>query len=90
VELTRNSEIEIDSCEALEILDDILWNLKILYPNSTTFQKFNELICKYHPKGLWIHDIEIASIAISYGVYKVATRNIDDFKRIKEIEVVTL
>lgn len=90
VALTRNTEIKIESDECLAILQDLLSEFQILYPNYKTFQKFEELIRKYRPRGLWIHDLEIASIAIAYEIPVIATNNIDDFKRIEEIEILSL
>ena len=90
VALTRNAEINIESDECLAILNDLLLELQILYPNYKTFQKFEELIRKYRPRGLWIHDLEIASIGIANEITRIATNNIDDFKRIEEIEVQSL
>jgi len=90
VVLTRSKDIKIDAAEALEILESLLMNFKVLYPNKRSFQKFKELIQKYRPRGLWIHDIEIISIALSYGINRILTQNIDDFSRIEEIEIETL
>jgi predicted nucleic acid-binding protein len=47
-----------------------------------TFKIFQDLIQKYNPRGLWIHDVEIASIGIAYGISTIATNNISDFGRI--------
>jgi predicted nucleic acid-binding protein len=53
-----------------------------IYPNPMTFKIFQDLIQKYNPRGLWIHDVEIASIGIAYGISTIATNNISDFGRI--------
>ena len=39
---------------------------------------------------IWIYDIEIVSIGLSYGVSRIVTQNIYDCQRIKEIGVETL
>jgi predicted nucleic acid-binding protein len=53
-----------------------------------SFRKLQELIQLYHPKGLMIHDMEIASIAIVNDVANIATFNWKDFQRVKGIEAV--
>ena len=87
VVLTRNSALEISTTECLNILNAILSDITILYPNRASFNVFQELIRRYNPRGLWIHDIEIASIGLSHGITIIATKNIEDFNRIKEVEV---
>lgn len=87
VVLTRNIEMKLSTTECLEILNGLLVDIHILYPNHMTFRIFERLIQKYNPRGLWIHDLEIASISIAYGITKIATNNISDFGRITEIEI---
>jgi len=90
VVLTRNKEIELSTTECFELLNSLLTDITILYPNPTTFKIFQDLISKYNPRGLWIHDVEIASIGLAYGISTIATNNIADFKRIAEIEVIEI
>ena len=90
VVLTRKAGIDIPVTTCLQILDSLLSNIDILYPDPMTLKTFYDLINKYKPRGLWIHDIEIVSIAISHGISKIVTNNIDDFKRIEEIEIVRI
>jgi len=90
VVLTRNKEINLSTNECLEVLDSILVDIGILYPNPVTLKVFQDLIIKYNPRGLWIHDVEIASIAIANGISRIATKNVADFGPIKEIEVVQI
>ena len=90
VVLTRNKEINISNSEYLELLDDLLIDIDILYPNPMTIKLFYDLIRKYNPRGLWIHDLEIASISIAHGISKIVTNNIVDFKRIDEIEIMQI
>ena len=87
VVLTRNSALELSTIECLNILNAILLDVTILYPNRASLKVFQELIRRYNPRGLWIHDIEIASIGLSHGITTIATKNIEDFNRIKEVEV---
>ena len=90
VVLTRNEEINISTSECLELLNDLIVDIDILYPNSMTIKLFYDLIKKYNPRGLWIHDLEIASISIAHGISKIVTNNIVDFKRIDEIEIMQI
>jgi predicted nucleic acid-binding protein len=90
VVLTRTETIKIDTVKALDILKELISNLKILYPSEDSYQKFVELLEKYSPRGLRIHDFEIISIALASGITQIATHNIDDFKSIKEISITQL
>jgi predicted nucleic acid-binding protein len=49
----------------------------------------SDWIIKYKPKGLLIHDFEIAAIGIANGINRIATFNTEDFKSISEIEAIT-
>lgn len=88
VVLTRGIEITVTVEEALESLEDLMSYLTILYPSKDSFSRFKELLSKYKPKGLKIHDFEIISIGLENGVSKVATINVEDFKGVKEIELI--
>jgi predicted nucleic acid-binding protein len=90
VVLTRNTETDVTTSECLEILTNLLVDVVVLYPTPITLHVFNNLIRKYNPRELWIHDMEIASIAIAHGISVIATNNIADFSRIKEIEVINI
>ena len=73
--------------EALEILSELLTNVRILYPNEQTQLIFYELLKKYKPLGLRIHDYEIASISLANGINKIATENRSDFRNIEEVSI---
>ncbi len=90
VVLTRNGDRGFSTHEYLEVLNSLLIDVNVLYSNPTTFSTFQDLIVKYNPRGLWIHDVEIASISIAYGIPTIVTNNVSDFKRIKEVEVVPI
>ncbi len=90
VVLTRNEEIKLPAAECLEILNNILLDIVVLYPNPMTMKVFQDLIRKHNPRGLWIHDVEIASIGIAHGISVIATNNTADFKRIAELEIVEI
>jgi len=90
VVLTRNDEIKLSAAECLEILNNMLLDIVVLYPNPMTMKVFHDLIRKYNPRGLWIHDVEIASIGIAHGISVIATNNVSDFKRITELEIIEI
>lgn len=71
--------------DALSSTKDFEKILKILYPSKSTFTKFKELLEKYKPTGLKIHDYEIAGISLANNIEQIATFNIKDFKEIKVI-----
>ena len=88
VVLTRSGEVSVSINDALALLDDLLRSFHILYPSKYSANIFKELLFKYKPHGLKIHDFEIVSIGLANGVHKVATINKDDFKNINEIELI--
>lgn len=90
VVLTREEYIKIEVTEVLKILNNLLLNFEILYPNKDTSHKLEGLLKKYKPRGLKIHDFEIISIGLTYGVDRIATQNTSDFKIIKEISIQNL
>lgn len=48
---------------------------------------FLELMERYQPKGLKVHDLEIISIGLAAGIHQIATFNEKDFKAVKEISL---
>jgi|GEM_PF-6526811 len=46
-----------------------------------------DLLRKYQPIGLQIHDFEIVSVGLSNQVSTIATFNEKDFKKVSEIEL---
>jgi len=90
VALTRNSDINISSRECLQCLDSLLFYFDVIYPNQGSFEKFKYLIYKYNPSGLWIHDLEIISIAMEYNILKIATKNLQDFEKVEEVEIIQI
>ena len=76
--------------DALSVVNDIKSSLNILFPTSNSFLIFEELLSKYNPTGLKIHDFEIASIGLSNQISQIATFNIKDFIQINEINLITL
>ncbi len=74
--------------EALHDITEFALYCTILYPTVLSHQKLSELVKKYQPKGLKIHDFEIASIALISDVLSVVTFNRNDFQQITGIEVI--
>lgn len=85
--VTRNTGYDLKIELALEIVNDIIEGIQILYPNQDSLAIFLELMDRYKPTGLKVHDFEIISIGLAAGVDRVATFNEKDFKNIKEISL---
>ena len=83
-----NSSISVE--KALFILNDFQNSFGILYPTEESNVIFIDLLKKYTPHGLKIHDYEIVSIALSNKIKNIATINKKDFERIEEINLVSL
>jgi predicted nucleic acid-binding protein len=73
--------------EALNAIEDITSNLTVLFPSPSSFSIFINLLKKYQPTGLRIHDFEIVSIGLDNGINRIATTNKKDFLTITEIAV---
>ena len=84
---TKGNEPKLAHRDAVSTVENFLIRMKILYPNAISFEIFLELMRKYKPKGLKIHDLEIASIAIANQVNVLASINTKDFAKIKEIKL---
>ena len=88
--VTRNPNISLTTEDALSSVKDYERVLKILYPSKSTFTKLKELLEKYKPTGLKIHDYEIASISLANKIEQIATFNVKDFEGITEIKLIKL
>lgn len=86
--VTKGEAPFLSATEALDDLTEFSSYCEVLYPTPLSFRKLQELIQLYSPKGLRIHDIEIASIAMVNNIAKVATFNRQDFQKIEGMEVV--
>lgn len=73
---------------ALTVVNDFTDIFTILYPTKTSFTFFKEMLQKYKPIGLKIHDLEIVSIGLSNGINRIATFNNKDFQGINEIDLI--
>lgn len=85
--ITKTSGYNLGIETALEIIEEIIEGVEIVYPTRESLAIFLGLMNQYQPKGLKIHDIEIISIGLGNGIQKVATFNTKDFKYVKEISL---
>lgn len=69
--VTKGETPFLTPSEALDDLREFASYCEVLYPTPLTFQKLEELIQRCHPKGLTIHDVEIASIALVNNARKL-------------------
>lgn len=83
-----NSGISIN--EALHVVEKFKTVFTVLYPTEKSNSIFLELLKKYSPLGLKIHDYEIISIALSHKIKSIATVNKKDFESIEEIELIPI
>lgn len=90
VVVTKGLTVSLSVDDALLAVNDFMATIAILYPNEKSFSISRDLIKKYHPTGLRIHDFEIISIGLAHKIKQVATNNISDFKNIKEINLITI
>ena len=75
--------------DALIVFEDFVNVMTILYPNAESFLVFKDLLQKYQPVGLQIHDYEILSIGLTNKVTTIATFNEKDFNKVNEIKLHT-
>jgi predicted nucleic acid-binding protein len=88
--VTRSSGYGLKTEKALEILDEIIQKIQIIYPSQDSLAILLELTRRYQPTGLKIHDFEIISIGLASGIYDVATFNEKDFRAVNEISLLDL
>ncbi len=88
--ITRIPNSNLSMKEALIIIEEFRSIFTILYPTEKSNLIFMELLEKYSPRGLKIHDFEIVSIALSNKIKSIATLNQKDFSGIEEIELVSV
>lgn len=86
--LTRSENISETIDGAIKLLDDLIGYFTVLYPSAASTEMLIELLKKYKPRGLRVHDFEIISIGIVNGVDTIATKNISDFKGISEVQLI--
>ncbi len=88
--VTRSSGYGLKTEKALEILDEIIQKIQIIYPSQDSLAILLELTRRYQPTSLKIHDFEIISIGLASGIYDVATFNEKDFRAVNEISLLDL
>ena len=86
--VTKGHEPMLAPVEAETDLNEFMDSFEILFPNGSSFQICLDLAGNHQPKGLLIHDFEIAAIAIANGISKLATVNAGDFKVIEELDLI--
>lgn len=86
--VTKGVNPLLTPAEALNDLQEFSALCEILYPSPVSQQKLWELITTHHPKGLKIHDLEIAAIALANRVENISTINTSDFKNIEGLKVI--
>ena len=88
--VTKGNQPLLTPAEAIEDINEFISYCTLLFPNDESFRKLTFLTTKYKPKGLLIHDFEIAAIGLAKGINKIATKNKVDFKQIVEIEIIEM
>jgi predicted nucleic acid-binding protein len=85
--VTRLPKNPLSLNNALQIAEDITSLMTILYPTPESLIIFLDLLQKYKPMGLKIHDYEILSIGIANKITTVATFNEKDFIKVEELDL---
>ncbi len=88
--VTRYPDKSISIKEALLIIEDFISIFTVLYSTRESYLIFIDLLKKYSPHGLKIHDYEIISIALSHKIKNIATANQKDFSGITEIKLFSI
>lgn len=85
--ITRYPKSSLPIQKAIGIIHDFTDIMTILYPTNHSYQIFINLLNKYKPSGLKIHDFEIISIGLAHHILDIATINIKDFKDVSEMNI---
>ncbi len=85
--ITRPPQFSLVMKDALQIVQDLNTICSFVYPNSKSLQIFTELLRKYEPTGLKIHDFDIISIALAHKLNTIVTFNTKDFAGISEVSL---
>jgi len=86
--VTRFGDPPLSIDNALEVVESFTKLCTILYPTSESTQRFYQLLHEYQITGLDIHDVEIASIALSNHIPQIVTFNTSDFAFIRTIQCI--
>ena len=73
--------------DAVKTADDFSHFISVIYPDARSFSLFKRLLLRHKPSGLTVHDMEIASIALSNYISCIATFNTKDFAAIDGIQL---
>jgi predicted nucleic acid-binding protein len=84
--LSKHGNYEIIKIELPKIME----RFHILYPDKLSMDMFAFLIEKYQPTGNRVYDFEIISVMLANDLKLLATVNVDDFKAVKEISLLSL
>mgnify|MGYP006447084787 FL=1 len=87
--VTRGDDPKLTPQEALQDIKQFIDHFNIIHSTKNSLSILQTLISSHSPKGLKIHDFEIAAIALSNGLKHMTTINKKDFKSINGLEVFT-
>jgi predicted nucleic acid-binding protein len=85
--VTKSSGYNLNPELALEIIEEIIQSVEVIYPTRESTAILLDLVHLYSPSGLKIHDFEIISIGLAHGIHEVATFNTKDFELVQEISL---
>ncbi|MDQ6631321.1 MAG: PIN domain-containing protein, partial [Verrucomicrobiota bacterium] len=88
--VTRAKSPVVPISKALEMLEEIENKFVLLYPSPESSRIFRELLRKYQPVGLRIHDFEIIAIGLSYQINLIGTADGKDFSTVTEIQIAAI
>jgi predicted nucleic acid-binding protein len=86
--ITRLPQSRLSIEKALELVSQVSNFTTVLYPSDLSSHIFIDLLKKYKPVGLKIHDFEIVSIALANHCTRIASVNAKDYRDISEIELI--
>lgn len=69
--ITKSSGYNLNNDTALDIVEEIIKGIEIVYPTQESLAIFLDLMNRYQPKGLKVHDFEIISIGLANGLHEV-------------------
>src|SRR5690625_3270274 len=66
---TKTSGYNLDNNTALEIIDEIISGIEIVYPTQETMAILLDLMNRYQPKCMKVHEFIILRLCLSHGIY---------------------
>lgn len=85
---TRGNQPILNVADTLRVVSYYHKITEILYADERAFQQLKVLLERYQPRGLKVHDYEIAAIALANGITHIATFNSKDFAGIEGLEII--